>query len=166
MSKDNSFSTGDFVVYPTYGVGKVLSITKDMVAGQELELIAVHFDKDRMTLRVPMAKAKNSGLRKLSNRNIMDAALETLKGKSKTKRTMWSRRAQEYEAKINSGDPISIAEVVRDLYRSQSQSDQSYSERQIYEQALDRLANELAALEKINTQDAATKLCGLLKVAE
>ncbi|MGN0904290.1 MAG: CarD family transcriptional regulator [Alphaproteobacteria bacterium] len=166
MSKDNSFSTGDFVVYPTHGVGKVLSITKDMVAGQELELIAVHFDKDRMTLRVPMAKAKNSGLRKLSNRNIMDAALETLKGKSKTKRTMWSRRAQEYEAKINSGDPISIAEVVRDLYRSQSQSDQSYSERQIYEQALDRLANELAALEKINTQDAATKLCGLLKVAE
>lgn len=166
MSKDNSFSTGDFVVYPTHGVGKVLSITKDMVAGQELELIAVHFDKDRMTLRVPMAKAKNSGLRKLSNRNIMDAALETLKGKSKTKRTMWSRRAQEYEAKINSGDPISIAEVVRDLYRSQSQSDQSYSERQIYEQALDRLANELAALEKINTQDAATKLCGLLKIAE
>ena len=178
MSKDNSFSTGDFVVYPTHGVGKVLSITKDMVAGQELELIAVHFDKDRMTLRVPMAKAKNSGLRKLSNRNIMDAALETLKGKSKTKRTMWSRRAQEYEAKINSGDPISIAEVVRDLYRSQSQSDQSYSERQIYEQALDRLANELAALEKITThdglidiigevaQDAATKLCGLLKVAE
>lgn len=166
MSKDNSFSTGDFVVYPTHGVGKVLSITKDMVAGQEFELIAVHFDKDRMTLRVPMAKAKNSGLRKLSNRNIMDAALETLKGKSKKKRTMWSRRAQEYEAKINSGDPISIAEVVRDLYRSQSQSDQSYSERQIYEQALDRLANELAALEKINTQDAATKLCGLLKVAE
>ncbi len=166
MSKDNSFSTGDFVVYPTHGVGKVLSITKDMVAGQELELIAVHFDKDRMTLRVPMAKAKNSGLRKLSNRNIMDAALETLKGKSKTKRTMWSRRAQEYEAKINSGDPISIAEVVRDLYRSQSQSDQSYSERQIYEQALDRLANELAALEKINTQDAATRLCGLLKIAE
>lgn len=118
-----------------------------------------------MTLRVPMVKAKNSGLRKLSNRNVMETALETLKSKSKVKRTMWSRRAQEYEAKINSGDPISIAEVVRDLYRSQSQSDQSYSERQIYEQALDRLANELAALEKINTQDATTKLCNILQLA-
>ena len=131
MVKEVSFSTGDFVVYPTHGVGKVLSITKDTVAGQELELIAVRFDKDRMTLRVPMTKARNSGLRKLSNRNIMDTALETLRSKSKVKRTMWSRRAQEYEAKINSGDPVSIAEVVRDLYRSQSQSDQSYSERQI-----------------------------------
>ena len=165
MAKEVSFSTGDFVVYPTHGVGKVLSITKDTVAGQELELIAVHFDKDRMTLRVPMAKAKNSGLRKLSNRNIMDTALETLRGKSKVKRTMWSRRAQEYEAKINSGDPISIAEVVRDLYRSQAQSDQSYSERQIYEQALDRLANELAALEKINAQEATVKLSGILQQA-
>ncbi|CCZ21796.1 transcriptional regulator [Acetobacter sp. CAG:977] len=165
MSKETSFSAGDFVVYPAHGVGKILSITKDTVAGQELELIAVHFDKDRMTLRVPMVKAKNSGLRKLSNRNVMETALETLKSKSKVKRTMWSRRAQEYEAKINSGDPISIAEVVRDLYRSQSQSDQSYSERQIYEQALDRLANELAALEKINTQDATTKLCNILQLA-
>lgn len=165
MVKEISFSTGDFVVYPTHGVGKVLSITKDTVAGQELELIAVHFDKDRMTLRVPMTKAKNSGLRKLSNRNIMDTALETLRGKSKAKRTMWSRRAQEYEAKINSGDPVSIAEVVRDLYRSQAQSDQSYSERQIYEQALDRLANELAALEKINTQEATVKLSGILQQA-
>ncbi len=165
MAKEVSFSTGDFVVYPTHGVGKVLSITKDTVAGQELELIAVRFDKDRMTLRVPMAKAKNSGLRKLSNKNIMDTALETLRSKSKVKRTMWSRRAQEYEAKINSGDPVSIAEVVRDLYRSQSQSDQSYSERQIYEQALDRLANELAALEKINTQEATVKLCDILQLA-
>ena len=148
MAKDILFSAGDFVVYPAHGVGKVTSITKDIIAGQELELIAVRFDKDRMTLRVPMAKARTSGLRKLSNRNIMDTALETLRGKSKAKRTMWSRRAQEYEAKINSGDPVSIAEVVRDLYRSQTQTDQSYSERQIYEQALDRLANELAALEK------------------
>lgn len=166
MVKEVSFSTGDFVVYPTHGVGKVLSITKDTVAGQELELIAVRFDKDRMTLRVPMTKARNSGLRKLSNRNIMDTALETLRSKSKVKRTMWSRRAQEYEAKINSGDPVSIAEVVRDLYRSQSQSDQSYSERQIYEQALDRLANELAALEKINTKEATVKLCDILELSD
>ena len=165
MVKEVSFSAGDFVVYPTHGVGKVVSISKDTVAGQELELIAVLFDKDRMTLRVPMTKAKKSGLRKLSNRNIMDTALETLRSKSKVKRTMWSRRAQEYEAKINSGDPVSIAEVVRDLYRSQTQSDQSYSERQIYEQALDRLANELAALEKINTQEATVKLCDILQLA-
>ena len=153
---------GDFVVYPAHGVGKVTSISKDVIAGQELELIAVRFDKDRMTLRVPMAKAKNFGLRKLSNQNIMATALETLKGKSKVKRAMWSRRAQEYEAKINSGDPVSIAEVVRDLYRSQSVTDQSYSERQIYEQALDRLANELAALEKTDTKAATAKLCKLL----
>ena len=165
MAKEISFSAGDFVVYPTHGVGKVMSITKDTVAGQELELIAVRFDKDRMTLRVPMMKAKNSGLRKLSNRSIMDTALETLRGKSKSKRTMWSRRAQEYEAKINSGDPVAIAEVVRDLYSSQSQSDQSYSERQIYEQALDRLANELAAVDKIKTEDATVKLCGILETA-
>lgn len=162
MVKEVVFSTGDFVVYPAHGVGKVTSISKDIVAGQELELIAVRFDKDRMTLRVPMAKARNSGLRKLSNQNIMATALETLKGKSKVKRAMWSRRAQEYEAKINSGDPVSIAEVVRDLHRSQTQTDQSYSERQIYEQALDRLANELAALEKTNTQEATAKLCKLL----
>ena len=166
MVKEVSFSTGDFVVYPTHGVGKVLSITKDTVAGQELELIAVRFDKDRMTLRVPMTKARNSGLRKLSNRNIMDTALETLRSKSKVKRTMWSRCAHDYEAKINSGDPVSIAEVVRDLYRSQSQSDQSYSERQIYEQALDRLANELAALEKINTKEATVKLCDILELSD
>ena len=165
MAKEISFSAGDFVVYPTHGVGKVMSITKDTVAGQELELIAVRFDKDRMTLRVPLMKAKNSGLRKLSNRSIMDTALETLRGKSKSKRTMWSRRAQEYEAKINSGDPVAIAEVVRDLYRSQSQSDQSYSERQIYEQALERLANELAAVDKIKSEEATTKLCGILETA-
>ena len=162
MAKEVSFSTGDFVVYPTHGVGKVLSITKDTVAGQELELIAVRFDKDRMTLRVPMAKAKNSGLRKLSNKNIMDTALETLRSKSKVKRTMWSRRAQEYEAKINSGDPVSIAEVVRDLYRSQSQSDQSYSERQIYEQALGRLASEYAVCNNISSDEATKQLIEIL----
>ena len=164
MAKEIVFSAGDFVVYPAHGVGKVTSITKDVIAGQELELIAVRFDKDRMTLRVPMAKARTSGLRKLSNQSIMATALETLRGKSKAKRAMWSRRAQEYEAKINSGDPVSIAEVVRDLHRSQTQTDQSYSERQIYEQALDRLANELAALERINMQEATAKLTGILSV--
>lgn len=165
MAKEYTFSAGDFVVYPTHGVGKVLSITKDKIAGQELELIAVHFDKDRMILRVPMTKAKNSGLRKLSNRSVIDNALNILRSKTKVKRTMWSRRAQEYEMKINSGDPLSIAEVVRDLYRSDAQADQSYSERQIYEQAFDRLVTELAAVDKIDPASAADKLTGILKAA-
>ena len=120
-----------------------------------LDLIVIKFEKDRMTLRVPVDKAANSGLRKLSSRKMMDTALTTLKGRSRAKRTMWSRRAQEYEAKINSGDPVSIAEVVRDLHRSADQPDQSYSERQMYQAALDRLARELAAVEKIDEDAAA-----------
>ncbi len=162
MAKDMSYNPGDFVVYPTHGVGKVSDITKDSVAGHELELIVVNFDKDRMTLRVPLTKAKQSGLRKLSTKNIMSSALTTLKGKPKAKRTMWSRRAQEYEAKINSGDPVSIAEVVRDLHKSSEQAEQSYSERLIYEQALDRLASEFAALEKITTGEATNRITKLL----
>ncbi|MCQ2965884.1 MAG: CarD family transcriptional regulator [Alphaproteobacteria bacterium] len=164
MAKELSFATGDIVVYPTHGVGKVLNISRDTIAGQELELIAVHFDKDRMTLRVPMAKAKTSGLRKLSNKSIMDTALETLKTKAKVKKMMWSRRQVEYEAKINSGDPIAIAEVVRDLYRPTPSAEQSYSERQIYEQALDRLANELAAIDNTDCNAATTKLNKILSV--
>ena len=162
--KENIFNTGDFVVYPTHGVGKVTDIAKHTVAGQELELIVVRFDKDRMTLRVPVTKAERSGLRRLSTQKVMDSALTTLKGRAKVKRTMWSRRAQEYEAKINSGDPVSIAEVVRDLHRSATQPEQSYSERQIYEQALERLAHELAALERINTDEATNKLTRILQV--
>lgn len=165
MAKEHSFNSGDFVVYPTHGVGKITDISKHVVAGQELELIVVRFDKDRMTLRVPVSKAAKSGLRSLSSQKVMETAITTLKGKAKVKRTMWSRRAQEYEAKINSGDPISIAEVVRDLHRSSAQPEQSYSERQIYEQALDRLAHELAALEKINTEEATVKLTKILHVS-
>ncbi len=158
MAKEATYKAGDFVVYPTHGVGKVQAVEKQEIAGHKLELIVITFDRDRMTLRVPVAKASTSGLRKLSSRRIMDDAMTTLKGRARVKRTMWSRRAQEYEAKINSGDPISIAEVVRDLHRNVGQPDQSFSERQIYEAARDRLASELAAVERTDVEAATVKL--------
>lgn len=161
----NGFSKGDFVVYPAHGVGKVLGVEDEEIAGLKVELIIIEFDKDRMTLRVPVAKADKSGLRKLSSPDMMASALKTLKGKSRVRRTMWSRRAQEYEAKINSGDPVAIAEVVRDLYRNANQPDQSYSERQLYQAALDRLAREFAAVEKLGEEEAALKLEELMEKA-
>ena len=150
------FAVDDYVVYPTHGVGKITGIEKQEISGIDLELFVVEFDKDRMVLRVPIAKAEGSGMRKLSTPQKMTNALSTLKGRARIKRTMWSRRAQEYELKINSGDPVSIAEVIRDLHRSANQPEQSYSERQIYEAALERLARELAAVERID-EDAATE---------
>jgi len=159
------FEVGDYVVYPTHGVGRVKNIKDDLIAGITLRLIEVEFEENRMTLRVPVAKARTSGLRKLATRGAIDEALETLRGRARVKRTMWSRRAQEYEAKINSGDPIAIAEVVRDLHRNAGQPDQSFSERQIYEQAMDRLASELAAIEKIKKDEATVKLHEVLKTA-
>ncbi|MFN4284231.1 MAG: CarD family transcriptional regulator [Alphaproteobacteria bacterium] len=159
------FTTGDYVVYPTHGVGRIDAIETQNIAGMELKLIVIRFDKEKMTLRVPIEKAKASGLRKLSSRQQMDVALTTLKGRSRTSRAMWSRRAQEYEAKINSGDPVSIAEVLRDLHRNAGQPDQSYSERQIYEAALDRLARELAAVEKTDREAAMQRLEDMLKAA-
>jgi CarD family transcriptional regulator len=144
------FRQNEFVVYPAHGVGKIERIEEREVAGAKLELFVVSFDKDKMTLRVPTAKAKQVGLRRLSSPDVVKNALRTLKGRARIKRTMWSRRAQEYEAKINSGDLISIAEVIRDLHRAAGQPEQSYSERQLYEAALDRLARELAAVEKID----------------
>ncbi len=165
MAKQHAFNPGDFVVYPTHGVGKVVAIETQEIAGHRLKLFVISFDRDRMTLRVPVTKAETSGLRKLSTRKIMDNAMTTLKGRARVKRTMWSRRAQEYEAKINSGDPIAIAEVVRDLFRNVGQPDQSFSERQIYEAARDRLACELAAVEKIDVEAATEKLEDLLKAA-
>jgi CarD family transcriptional regulator len=159
------FASGDFVVYPTHGVGRVQGIEKQEIAGTELKVIVIDFEKERMTLRVPVAKAKDSGLRKLSSRQKIDVALKTLKGRSRVRRVMWSRRAQEYEAKINSGDPVSIAEVLRDLHRNVGQPDQSYSERQIYQAALDRLARELAAVEKIDEIKAAERLEAMLQKA-
>ncbi len=159
------FDSGDYVVYPTHGVGKVIGTEKRVIAGQSLDLFVIAFDQDRMTLRVPVEKADSSGLRKLSTRKVMDNALTTLRGRARIKRTMWSRRAQEYEAKINSGNPVSIAEVVRDLYPNVGQPDQSFSERQIFEAAFDRLACELAALEKIDKERASEKLSLLLSAA-
>ena len=144
------------MVYPAHGVGKVADISKQKIAGSELELIVVNFDKDKMTLRIPMAKAGTIGLRKISEATTMNDAVNVLKGKAKVKKIMWSRRAQEYENKINSGNPVAIAEVVRDLYRHENLAEQSYSERQIYEQALNRLSSEYAVCNSI-TQEEATK---------
>ncbi|MBU8540714.1 CarD family transcriptional regulator [Falsiroseomonas tokyonensis] len=159
------FKAGDHVVYPTHGVGQVQGIEEMPVAGMSLKVIIVTFEENRMTLRVPVNKAASSGLRKLATGDQMNEALEVLRGRARIKRTMWSRRAQEYEAKINSGDPIAIAEVVRDLHRNAGQPDQSFSERQIYEQALDRLAAELAAIDRTDKAAASEKLLTFLKAA-
>jgi CarD family transcriptional regulator len=156
------FATGDLVVYPTHGVGKIVGIEIQEISGHTLNVFVVHFDKDRMTLRVPLAKATASGLRRLSSRKEMDAALAKLRGRSRAKRSMWSRRAQEYQAKIASGDPGSIAEVVRDLYRNAGQPEQSYSERQIYQAALDRFVREFAAVERIDETTATQRVEQLL----
>jgi CarD family transcriptional regulator len=162
-AKAEIFHEGDHVVYPTHGVGKVERIATEEIAGHKLELIHITFEENRMTLRVPVAKARTAGLRKLATRKLFEEALNVLKGRARIKRTMWSRRAQEYEAKINSGDPLAIAEVVRDLHRNAGQPDQSFSERQIYEAAMERLAAELAALDKTDKATAATKLTDFLK---
>ena len=164
MAKSSDFKTEDFVVYPTHGVGKVLGTEKQEIAGTELDLLVIDFEHDRMTLRIPLSKAHESGLRPLSSKKQMDLALVKLKGRARVRRTMWSRRAQEYEAKINSGDPVSIAEVVRDLRRSSSQAEQSYSERQMYQAALDRLAREFAAIEKIDEETATSRLEKLMSI--
>src|SRR3990170_4978432 len=156
-AKALSFDVGDYVVYPKHGVGRVIELQSSEIAGMQLELYVLRFEKERMTLRVPTNKAESVGMRKLSSDKTMQEALATLKGKPKVKRTMWSRRAQEYEAKINSGDLVSIAEVTRDLFRADDQPEQSYSERQIFEAALDRMAREVAAANKID-KDAAVKL--------
>ncbi|MDZ4052842.1 MAG: CarD family transcriptional regulator [Phenylobacterium sp.] len=155
MSKNGlDFQVGDHVVYPAHGVGQVQAIETQDVAGLSLEVYVITFDHEKMTLRVPTGKARSSGLRSLAEGDVVSQALNTLKGRARVKRTMWSRRAQEYEAKINSGDLISIAEVVRDLHRAENQPDQSYSERQLDESALDRMAREVAAIERID-RDAA-----------
>jgi len=162
MAKDPTFSSGDFVVYPTHGVGKIIGVEEQTIGGDTLELFIIDFEQDRMKLRVPVEKTKISGLRRLSSRDRLKTAMSTLKSAPRVKRTMWSRRAQEYEAKINSGDPVFIAEVVRDLFRNSDQQEQSYSERQIYQSALDRLAREFAAVDKVSEEKAAQKLESVL----
>ena len=160
-----SVDVGDYVVYPKQGVGRVIDLQRSEIAGMQLELYVLRFEKERMTLRVPTNKAESVGMRKLSSDKTMREAMETLKGKPKVKRTMWSRRAQEYEAKINSGDLVSIAEVVRDLFRADDQPEQSYSERQIFEAAASRLARELAAMEQVDEPKALERIIEILRDA-
>lgn len=149
-SKKKLFKSGQFIVYPAHGVGKVTGIEQDVIAGFDIETYVVHFEQDKMTLRVPTARAATSGMRPLSNELILKDSFTTLKGRARIKRTMWSRRAQEYEAKINSGDLILVSEVVRDLHRTDAQPEQSYSERQLYERAIDRMVREVAAIKKVD----------------
>jgi CarD family transcriptional regulator len=157
-ARKHEFKAGDFVVYPTHGVGRIQKVDEQEIAGLKLELFVIAFEKDKMILRVPTTKAKAVGMRKLSTPDVVATALNTLKGRARIKRTMWSRRAQEYEAKINSGDLVSIAEVVRDLHRASGQPEQSYSERQLYEAALARMAREVAAIERIDEQAAVKRV--------
>ena len=161
-SKRNDFRPNEFVVYPAHGVGQIVSIEEQEIAGITLELFVVSFEKDKMTLRVPTHKATEIGMRALSSPDVVGRAMTTLKGKAKVKRAMWSRRAQEYEQKINSGDLIAIAEVVRDLHRNDDQRGQSYSERQLYEAALERLTREVAAVEDGDEVAAAKKVDDVL----
>jgi len=150
----HGFKTGESIVYPAHGVGQIVTIEEQEVAGMKLELFVIDFEKDKMRLKVPVAKAVSIGMRKLSENDSVEKALKVVQGKARVKRTMWSRRAQEYDAKINSGDLIAIAEVVRDLYRAENQPEQSYSERQLYEAALDRMAREIAAVNRTSETEA------------
>ncbi len=158
----HGFKINESIVYPAHGVGRIIGIEEQEIAGMPLELFVIQFEKDKMTLKVPTGKLETVGMRKLAEDGIVTKAMETLKGRARVKRTMWSRRAQEYEAKINSGDLISIAEVVRDLYRSESQPEQSYSERQLYEAALDRMAREIAAVARMDERGAVQRITEVL----
>ena len=162
VNQRHGFKTNEFVVYPAHGVGRIIGIEEQEIAGMSLELFVINFEKEKLTLRVPTGKLESVGMRKLAEETLVKKAMDTLKGRARVKRTMWSRRAQEYVAKINSGDLISIAEVVRDLYRSDAQPEQSYSERQLYEDALDRMAREIAAVEKLDERGAVQRIVEIL----
>ena len=162
VNQRHGFKANEFIVYPAHGVGRIVGIEEQEIAGMALELFVINFDKEKLTLRVPTGKLQSVGMRKLSDEAVVKKAMETLKGRARVKRTMWSRRAQEYVAKINSGDLVSIAEVVRDLYRSEAQPEQSYSERQLYEDALDRMAREIAAVEKLDERGAVQRITEVL----
>jgi CarD family transcriptional regulator len=165
MAKIPSFSCGNHVVYPAHGIGKIKSIETHEIGGHSLEMFVISFEKDRMTLRLPVAKAKNSGLRPVCTAKEMATAINALKTRGRLRRTMWSRRAQEYETKINSGDPVYLAQVVRELYRTANQPEQSYSERQVYQNAIYRLAGEIAAIESIAPEQAIQKVEKILEAA-
>lgn len=159
------FRVNEFIVYPSHGVGQISEISNQQFGDTELELFVISFDKEKMTLLLPLDKAVENGMRKLADKTMMTGAMKTLRGRARIKRTMWSRRAQEYEAKINSGDLVATAEVVRDLYRNENQPEQSYSERQLYESALDRMAREVAAINKTELEVAAANLEDVLSKA-
>ncbi len=163
MSKDYTFNPGDFVVYPAHGVGQVTEIQQTAVAGQSLDLIAINFTKDKMMLRIPLGSAQKTGLRQVATPALMDSAIHTLKGKAKVKRAQWSKRSQEYASKINSGDPIAVAEVLRDLYKNPAVAEQTYSERQIYEQAMGRFVAEYAIVHQIDESEASSRLESILQ---
>lgn len=163
--ENDEFTVGDYVVYPAHGVGQISEIREHKLSGDQLEMISIAFNHDRMVVHVPSVKAQNAGLRKLSSEKQLESVFQILKMRSRIRRAMWSRRAQEYETKINSGNPIYLAEVVRDLYRPGEQYTQSYSERQLYRMALERLAREVAAIETINTDSATEKLELILQEA-
>ena len=158
VTKKEEFLPEQYVVYPSHGIGQILEIEKKEIAGQMLTMYVIEFEKEKMTLRVPIEKTKEIGVRKVSTKNQLKDIFEILTGKAKIRRTMWSRRAQEYEAKINSGDIKLLTEVVRDLFRSDSQPEQSYSERQLYEAARERLSREVAVIEKTDEQKAIEKM--------
>lgn len=164
-AKKAGFKTGQYIVYPAHGVGQVTGVEQEVIAGFDIEVYVVSFEQDKMVLRVPTAKATTSGMRALSNENVLKDAFTTLKGRARIKRTMWSRRAQEYEAKINSGDLILVSEVVRDLHRGETQPEQSYSERQLYEAALDRMVREVAAIKKTDRGTALDEVLDTLTKA-
>lgn len=163
--KNVTFKVGEHIVYPAHGVGKVTSIDQEVIAGFDIEVYVVMFEQDKMILRVPTAKASTSGMRALSNDLILKDSFTTLRGRARIKRTMWSRRAQEYDAKINSGDLVLLSEVVRDLHRTDDQPDQSYSERQLYESALDRMVREVAAIKKATRSAAMEDIIETLTAA-
>ena len=164
MAKNEwEITVGDYVVYPTHGVGQVREITEEKIAGNRLEFLVVSFAKNRMTLKIPVDKIEVSGLRKLSTEYEIKKAIEIMKTAPQQKRIVWAKRAMEYEEKINSGDPGAVAEVVRDLYKRNDRLEQSFSERQIYESALGRLADEYAAIFGMPSDDAISKIEGIME---
>ncbi len=164
-SKKLKFKAGDFIVYPAHGMGQVQAVEKEVIAGFDIEVYVIRFEQDKMTLRVPTDKTETSGMRGLANDKVLKDAFTTLNGRPRIKRTMWSRRAQEYEGKINSGDLLLLTEVVRDLYRTEEQPEQSYSERQLYERAIDRMVREVAAIMKTGRDEAMNEILKTLATA-
>ena len=158
VAKKPSFKIGELVVYPAHGVGKITNVEEQEIAGIKLELYIVDFEKEKLRLKVPTNRAEQKGMRRLADRTLIEQAMKVIRGRARIKRTMWSRRAQEYDAKINSGDMIAVSEVIRDLYRSDRQPEQSYSERQLFEQALARFARELAAVRKVDEDQCIKEL--------